>query len=84
MASNGATAEPLTAEDVVFSIETAQKSATVNAIYTSAFAKIADMKVDGNVLTMTLTDPYASMADVLAQFAILPQHVLKDVDSIVN
>ena len=72
--------EPLTANDVVFSIKTAQKAATVNAIYTSAFAKIADMSVDGNVLTITLTDPYASMAEVLAQFAILPEHVLKDAD----
>ena len=72
--------EPLTADDVVFSIETAEKAATVNAIYTTAFSKIADLKADGNVLTMTLSEPYASMANVLAQFAILPQHSLKDVD----
>ena len=72
--------EPLTADDVVFSIQTAQKAATVNAIYTSAFSKIADMKVEGNVLTMTLTEPYAAMINVLAQFAILPQHSLKDAD----
>lgn len=72
--------EPLTVEDVVFSIETAQKAATINAIYTSAFAKIANMAVDGNVLTMTLTDPYAAMADVLAQFAILPKHCLENAD----
>ena len=72
--------EPLTAEDVIFSIETAKKSATVNAIYTSAFNKIAELKADGNVITMTLTEPYAAMLNVLAQFAILPQHCLKDVD----
>ena len=72
--------EPLTAEDVVFSIETARKAATVNAIYTTAFSKIAAMKTEGNVLTLTLTEPYAAMINVLAQFAILPQHALKDAD----
>ncbi|MGI5976750.1 MAG: ABC transporter substrate-binding protein [Candidatus Limivicinus sp.] len=72
--------EPLTADDVVFSIETAKQAATVNAIYTTAFSKISDMKVEGNVLTMTLTEPYAAMINVLAQFAILPQHSLKDAD----
>ena len=72
--------EALTADDVVFSIETAQKAATVNAIYTTAFSKIADMKAEGNVLTLTLSEPYAAMINVLAQFAILPQHALKDVD----
>lgn len=72
--------EPLTAEDVVFSIKTAQKAASINAIYTSAFAKIAEMVVEDNVLTMRLDAPYASMANVLAQFAILPKHVLKDSD----
>lgn len=72
--------EPITVDDVIFSIETAQKAATINAIYTSAFSKIASMTAEGNVLTMTLTEPYAAMASVLAQFAILPQHCLKDAD----
>ncbi len=72
--------EPLTAEDVVFSIETAQKSATVNAIYTAAFAKIANLAAEGNVITITLSEPYAAMANVLAQFAILPKHSLESVD----
>lgn len=38
------------------------------------------MSVDGNTITLTLSSPYASMIDVLAQFAILPEHCLKDAD----
>ena len=72
--------EELTAEDVKFSIETALKAATINSIYTSAFKNISDMSVDGNTITLTLSSPYASMIDVLAQFAILPEHCLKDAD----
>ena len=42
--------------------------------------KRQDMSVDGNTITLTLSSPYASMIDVLAQFAILPEHCLKDAD----
>ncbi|MEG1445853.1 MAG: ABC transporter substrate-binding protein [Ruthenibacterium sp.] len=72
--------EAITPNDVIFSINTALKAAVVNSIYTAAFGKITDMKADGNVLTMTLSTPYAAMKDVLAQFAILPEHSLKDAD----
>lgn len=72
--------EAITADDVIFSINTAQKAAVVNSIYTAAFAKITDMKADGNVLTITLDSPYGSLVNVLAQFAILPEHCLKDAD----
>lgn len=72
--------EPLTAEDVKFSIETALKAANINSIYTAAFKNISDIAIDGNRVTITLTEPYANMLQVLAQFAILPQHCLKDAD----
>lgn len=72
--------EALTAEDVKFSIETALKAATINSIYTSAFKNITDIAVDGNTITLTLDTPYASMIDVLAQFAILPKHCLENAD----
>ena len=72
--------EELTAEDVKFSIETALKTATINPIYTSAFQNIKEIKVDGTTITLTLSKPYATMLDVLAQFAILPKHSLENVD----
>ncbi|NCC06973.1 MAG: ABC transporter substrate-binding protein [Clostridia bacterium] len=72
--------EAMTADDVIFSIETATKAAVVNSIYTAAFAKITDMKADGNVITIKLNTPYAALLDVLAQFAILPKHSLEKAD----
>lgn len=72
--------EELTADDVLYSIDAAQKAATVNSIYLSAFANIGDIKADGNSIVMTLTTPYADMINVLAQFAILPKHSLENVD----
>ncbi len=72
--------EALTVDDVVFSIETALKTATINSIYTAAFSNIAEMKADGNVLTINMSTPYAAMMDVLAQFAILPKHCLENAD----
>ena len=77
---NWSDGEALTVEDVQWSIETALKAATCNSIYTSAFKKIDNMAVDGSTITMTLTEPYASMKDVLAQFAILPKHSLENAD----
>lgn len=85
--------EPITAEDAAFSIKTNLKAAVSNGIYTSAFTQIkgaqewkdgaADLEgiaVDGNTLTITLNTPYASFIPVLAQFDILPEHILKDAD----
>lgn len=86
--------EPLTAEDVRFSIKTLLHAALSNAIYTTAFNKIvgaeewvdgtaddlAGLTVDGNTITMTLTEPYNNMIKVLAQFTIYPEHCLADAD----
>ncbi|MDO5409390.1 MAG: ABC transporter substrate-binding protein [Lachnospiraceae bacterium] len=72
--------EALTVDDVIFSIETAQKTAQINSIYTAAFANIAEMKADGNVLTISMKTPYAAMMNILSQFAILPKHSLEKAD----
>ncbi len=72
--------EPITAEDVQWSIETGLKAATINSIYTAAFKNIESMAIDGNTITLTLSAPYAAMLDVLAQFAILPKHSLENAD----
>lgn len=72
--------EALDAEDVIFSINTALKATRINSIYTAAFANIKSISADKNVITMELTTPYSTMIDVLAQFAVLPEHKLKDTD----
>lgn len=72
--------QPLTVDDVKFSIETALKAATINSIYTAAFKNIASISTDGNTITLSMSEPYAAMPDVLAQFAILPKHSLENAD----
>jgi peptide/nickel transport system substrate-binding protein len=86
--------EDLTIDDVVFSIKANLKAAASNGIYTSAFSKIegaeawrdgtaddlAGLSVDGNKLIIKLSSPHNTLPNVLAQFAILPEHCLKDAD----
>lgn len=72
--------EALTADDVIFSINTALKTATINSIYTAAFSKISEVTADGNVITVKLATPYSDIMKVLTQFAILPKHSLENVD----
>lgn len=86
--------EPLTAEDVAFSIKTNLKVASGNAIFTNAFTNIVGaeawrdgsasdlegVKVEGNVVTITLSSPYGAFIPVIAQFCILPEHAMKDLD----
>lgn len=86
--------EDLTAEDVAFSIKTNLKVASGNAIFTNAFTKIegaeawrdgsADdltgLSVDGSTVTITLSSPYGAFVPVIAQFCIMPEHAMKDID----
>ncbi len=72
--------EALTADDVIFSINTALKTATINSIYTAAFSKISELTAEGNVITIKLATPYYDIMKVLTQFAILPKHSLENAD----
>ncbi len=72
--------ESLTADDVIFSVETALKTATINSIYTAAFSKIDDLSAEGNVITLKMSAPYSDLPKVLTQFAILPEHSLAQAD----
>nr|WP_283674208.1 ABC transporter substrate-binding protein [Butyricicoccus sp. Marseille-Q5471] len=72
--------EALTADDVVWSIQTALTAAQINPNYATAFANIKELSAADGTITITLSTPYSAMAAVLAQFAILPQHSLKDAD----
>lgn len=73
---------PLTADDVLWSIDTALKSTQVNPIYTSAFKKISEKNTDGNTITIKLSEPISSFTDILGQFAILPKHSLENIDAL--
>lgn len=84
----------LTGEDIKFSIEGALKGAKINGIYTAAFTKIEGAKefkdgsanevsgivVDGNKITIKLTQSVGNMVGILSQFAILPKHGFEGVD----
>lgn len=69
--------EDLTVDDVLWSIEMVQKAARRNGIYSAAFEKIVDTAVDGNVITLTLGEPYSMMMYTISQFFILPKHCLE-------
>ena len=84
--------EALTADDVIWSIETVLKATQVNAIYTNAFSSIvgaedwvggdsdslSGITAEGNVITVNLDNPVGNFLPVLGQFAIYPKHLLKD------
>ena len=72
--------EAIDAEDVLFSIDGVMAATNKNSIYSGAFGKIVEKSGEGNVVTLKLAAPYASMLDILGQFAILPQHALADAD----
>lgn len=83
---------PLTAEDVVFSIQTALKTAQLNVIYSGVFNYIVGaeawkkgtaqnlegLSVKDGVITIKLIQPVGNTINVLGQFAIMPKHLLKD------
>ena len=86
--------QALTTDDVVWSINTTRRVATINAIYTNAFGQIvgaddvlatntktmSGITVSGNEITFQLKNPTNTFIPVLAQFLILPKHSLEKVD----
>ena len=86
--------EPFTADDVVFSLKTALRAGIINTIFTSAFRNIegavayaegeteelTGVTVNDNVVTIKLSAPYGAFLNVLAQFAIYPEHLLAGAD----
>lgn len=87
--------ETITAEDVKFSIESTFGWVRVGSIFASAFDAIVGSEefkngeadeiigivADGQKLTITLNNPIGVFVKVLAQFSILPEHVLGEVPS---
>ncbi|WP_135557349.1 ABC transporter substrate-binding protein [Paenibacillus cymbidii] len=86
--------KPFTAEDVRWSIATAIKATSLNSVFAGAFAKIegaADWKagkadnlkgvtVDGNKVTIKLTEPVGVFLLVMAQWPPYPKHLLEKED----
>lgn len=87
--------EALTVDDVIFSIQGVLQSKTANGIYTTAFSKIVGYdafiadpsvglagleRVSDYAIIIHLESQHPTMAQVLAQFVILPEHALADAD----
>lgn len=86
--------EALDMEDIIFSFESFLLSGKGNVNLSTAFQKIRGVEdflegktqhleglhVDGNVLTIYLSDTHNSFMQMLAQFVPLPEHSLRDVE----
>ncbi len=86
--------EPLTAQDVKNSVKTVLKVSACNAIFTNAFNRIKGaaawkdgsatdlegVKTDGNTVVIELDSSFGAFLQVIAQFVILPEHAIKDID----
>ena len=86
--------EPFTVDDIVWSIETFMKAATVNTYVKTAFENIEGMadyvdgsadtisgvSTSGNTISITLTTPSTAFLPKLTMFNPLPKHLLKDED----
>lgn len=86
--------EPLTVEDVVFSIEAVLLAEDGNGIYNAAFTNIegvdaylsgeaehiSGLEVTDNTLRIQMSEAYPAMEQTLAQFVILPEHILGEED----
>jgi peptide/nickel transport system substrate-binding protein len=84
----------ITADDVVWSINTLLRVAQSNALYVNAFKGIvgsesvsaagtgtlSGLTASGSTITMQLTAPQSTLIPILAQFVILPKHVLENED----
>jgi peptide/nickel transport system substrate-binding protein len=84
----------ITADDVVWSINTALRVTRINANYSNAFKLIdgasavtaankvnmSGLTAKGNEITIKLGAPQPLLIPILAQFMILPKHILEDED----
>lgn len=85
---------PITADDVLFSMEAFLRCKNVNSNLSATFFRImgateysngeADsvtgLRVDGNTLSIELDSPYSNFALILTQFVPIPKHILDGED----
>lgn len=74
--------EPLTAEDVVWSIETAMTVPGINSVFTTTFEAIDTMSIEGDVITITMSQLDPNLLLTFSQFAPLPKHLLEGVNPV--
>ncbi|MBD2848281.1 ABC transporter substrate-binding protein [Paenibacillus sp. IB182496] len=86
--------EPFTPEDVKWSLAMAVQSAQINAVFSGAFGKIvgadalkageadelSGVTIDGNTLTIELTEPVGVFLLTMAQWPPYPKHLLESED----
>ncbi len=73
--------DDLTAEDVVWSVETAQKlPGTINAVFKATFDSIESISADGNVVNLTMKRLDPNVLLTFSQFPPLPMHLLDGVN----
>ncbi len=72
--------QPLTVEDIVWSIEVAKELPDLNAVFSKTFESIADISVDGNTITINFATLDPNMLLTFSQFAPLPKHLLEGVN----
>ncbi len=86
--------EPVDAEDVIFSFKALLRSGEVNGLLSSMFSyilgaeeyiagtteEIAGIKADDSVITINISKPVGNFLTAIAQFAILPEHILGEVE----
>lgn len=70
----------LTAEDVVWSIETAKTVPGINAVFMATFNAIESISVDGDVITLAMSQLDPNVLLTFSQFAPLPKHLLEGVN----
>lgn len=71
---------PLTAEDVVWSVETAKQVPTINPVFAGTFNAISNIAADGNSVKIDFATLDPNFLLTFSQFPPLPKHLLGDVD----
>ncbi len=85
--------EKLDVADVLFSIKTALRTDEINGLFSSVFQciegaeqyslgetdELSGVTIDNNSIIFQLNAPNSRFLKAIAQFAILPEHILKDV-----
>ena len=72
--------EPLTVDDIIWSIETARTVPGINAVFISTFESISEMSADGDTLTINFSKLDPNFLMTFSQFAPLPKHLLDGVN----
>jgi len=70
--------EPLTADDVVFTVQSIQDQNFKSPLYVT-FRNVQIRKIDDRTVSFTLAEPFAPFLSVLT-FGILPEHLWFDID----